>query len=305
MSDEESDPREAMLKRHRTEKKDLQAQIQALKKSVPKGDKKKKKEITENIAQLEEDLNARHKKELEEMQSNGIEENRVEELTNGVAEDLKLDDGGDEEDDDAKPLGPMPIKQESQNKTSKAQKRRDKKAAKERERQQEIEKAEEENKTGPRAKEHEAILAKLKSKNYRLKEIPSDGDCLFASIADQLKNLSLELSVAQLRDKTATELEAKSEEYLPFLSNPNTGDMLTEDEYKDYCHKMRSTPVWGGQLELKALSVVLSRPIQVIQGEGPDIVIGEEFSSAGQPLLLTYHRHLHSLGEHYNSVSPV
>ena len=77
MSDEENDPREAMLKRHRTEKKDLQAQIQALKKSVPKGDKKKKKEITENIAQLEEDLNTRHKKELDELQSNGTEENRL------------------------------------------------------------------------------------------------------------------------------------------------------------------------------------------------------------------------------------
>ena len=42
---------------------------------------------------------------------------------------------------------------------------------------------------------------------------------------------------------------------------------------------------------------------KVIQGEGPDITIGEEFSC--DPIILTYHRHLHGLGEHYNSVSPL
>lgn len=36
-----------------------------MKHSVPKGDKKKKKEITLEIAKLEEELNDRHKKELE------------------------------------------------------------------------------------------------------------------------------------------------------------------------------------------------------------------------------------------------
>ena len=36
-----------------------------MKHAVPKGDKKKKKEITLEIAKLEEELNSRHKKELE------------------------------------------------------------------------------------------------------------------------------------------------------------------------------------------------------------------------------------------------
>ena len=36
-----------------------------MKHSVPKGDKRKKKEIILEIAKLEEELNARHKEELE------------------------------------------------------------------------------------------------------------------------------------------------------------------------------------------------------------------------------------------------
>lgn len=39
------------------------AKIQALKKSVTKGDKKKKKEVTEEIALLEADLDKRQKEE--------------------------------------------------------------------------------------------------------------------------------------------------------------------------------------------------------------------------------------------------
>lgn len=45
------------------------AKIQSLKHTVPKGDKKKKKEITLEIAKLEEELTNRHKKELEALEN--------------------------------------------------------------------------------------------------------------------------------------------------------------------------------------------------------------------------------------------
>ena len=66
MSDDESDPREILLKAQRKEKKDLQAQIQSLKKAATKGDKKKKKEVAESIVTLEQQLNDKHKLELED-----------------------------------------------------------------------------------------------------------------------------------------------------------------------------------------------------------------------------------------------
>lgn len=43
------------------------AQIQKLKHSITKGDKKKKKEVTEQIARLEAELDARHEQELREL----------------------------------------------------------------------------------------------------------------------------------------------------------------------------------------------------------------------------------------------
>ena len=42
----------------------LTAKIQALKKGVPKGDKKRKKEVSVEVAQLEQDLQNRHDREL-------------------------------------------------------------------------------------------------------------------------------------------------------------------------------------------------------------------------------------------------
>ena len=43
---------------------------------------------------------------------------------------------------------------------------------------------------------------------------------------------------------------------------------------------------------------------QVVQAEGPDMVVGAEDYPGIPPLLLTYHRHAYGLGEHYNSVLP-
>ncbi|KAK3739773.1 hypothetical protein RRG08_028212 [Elysia crispata] len=55
---------EDIVAKHRKEKKELQAQIQKLKHSVPKGDKKKKKEVTDQIAKLEAEQVARHEHEV-------------------------------------------------------------------------------------------------------------------------------------------------------------------------------------------------------------------------------------------------
>jgi OTU domain-containing protein 6 len=66
---------------------------------------------------------------------------------------------------------------------------------------------------------------------------------------------------------------------------------------------MEKTAVWGGECELKAISTVLQRQIRIFQASGPTRVIGEGY--AGDALLLSYHRHEFSLGEHYNAVRAV
>ena len=67
--DTDCTPEEALQKRHRKERKELQAQIQKLKHSVSKGDKKKKKEVTEQVARLESEMDVRHEKELADLQA--------------------------------------------------------------------------------------------------------------------------------------------------------------------------------------------------------------------------------------------
>jgi len=55
---------EKIIKRHRKEKRELQAKIQSIKKSFDKGDKKKKKEALEEIEKLEKNLCIKHAEEL-------------------------------------------------------------------------------------------------------------------------------------------------------------------------------------------------------------------------------------------------
>eukprot|EP00092_Neocalanus_flemingeri_P056514 GFUD01067017.1.p1 GENE.GFUD01067017.1~~GFUD01067017.1.p1 ORF type:complete len:205 (-),score=73.88 GFUD01067017.1:89-703(-) len=183
----------------------------------------------------------------------------------------------------------------------KPKKRRDNKAEKEKQRLIDIEKQEEENKNGTRHLEQVKIKSLLEDRGFKLTEIPSDGDCMFAGLVHQLSQLDLRSSVDDLRKSTASELLENKDDYYPWLSNPSTGEMLSDSEYEAYCNKMASTAAWGGQVELQAMSTVLQRPIEVMQAEGPPMVVGDQFRQ--KPLVLTYHRHAYGLGEHYNSVT--
>jgi len=301
MSDEELDPREILLKNHRKEKKDLQGKIQVLKKTSSKGDKKKKKEVLEEIASLEAEMNLRHKNELAQFEES-CPEVESEPVTNGlVQEENDLDENST-----------------SCQRISKAQKRREKKAAKEKERINEIERQEEENQHGARNIEAAKIKEILESRGLLLQEIPSNGDCLFAGLVQQLRLRQVDSSVKSLRKAATDELRGNSSDYLPFLSHPVTGDMLNEAQFDKYCNDMQQTPAWGGQVELRALSQALKVPIEVVQADGPSMVVGEEFLenlsngdsgdnlekplTGENKLILTYHRHAYGLGEHYNAV---
>lgn len=273
MSDDEGSSLQA---KHRRERKELQAKIQAMKKTASKGDKKKKKEVLEEIAQLEADLDRRQE-----------EEQSLEETTN-----------------DVKQLDISSVEQEAQEgqRVSKAQKRRDKKANEERDRQAEILAQELLNVHGPRQQESDSIKALLKTRHLILNQIPSDGDCLYNAVRHQLTLLQKPpLSIAELRALTADYILANREDLIHFMTNAE-GDCLSEQEFLDYVENVRNTRAWGGQIEIQALSNSLRCPIDVIQATGSIVQGVEKFK--GKPLVLTYHRHMYSLGEHYNSARP-
>lgn len=282
--------RNQWLRGTKKEKKELQAKIQQLKHSVSKGDKKKKKEITEQITKLESELNDKHATELKELKDKSTQEvtDRLSSLeTNDTEVDKKHEKagGGDvETQEDSK-----------EKKVSKAMKRREKQATKNKEREERIKEQELLNLTGARHIEFERIKSILKTKNLQIFEIPSDGNCLYTAISHQVPNETYET----LRRKTAQYMRENPDEFLPFLTKEN-GDSYNEDDFETFLQKTAETAEWGGQLEVKAMSSALHHPIEIIQGEGPLIKIGEEFGA--ESLTVCYHRHAFGLGEHYNSV---
>ncbi|XP_005381827.2 PREDICTED: OTU domain-containing protein 6B [Chinchilla lanigera] len=276
---EELDEEEQLMRRHRKEKKELQAKIQGMKNAVPKNDKKRRKQLTEDVAKLEKEMEQKHREELEQLKL-VAKENKIDSVAVNIA-NLVLENQ------------PPRI--------SKAQKRREKKAALEKEREERIAEAEIENLSGARHIENEKLAQILAARELEIKQIPSDGHCMYKAIEDQLREQDCTLTVATLRSQTATYMQSHVEDFLPFLTNPNTGDMYTPEEFGKYCEDIVNTAAWGGQLELRALSHVLQTPIEIVQADSPSIVVGEEYSK--KPLTLVYMRHAYGLGEHYNSVT--
>ncbi|XP_040849228.1 deubiquitinase OTUD6B [Ochotona curzoniae] len=280
VSTEELDEEELLVRRHRKEKKELQAKIQGMKNAVPKNDKKRRKQLTEDVAKLEKELEQKHKEELEQLKLSA--KNKIDSVADNLS-NLVLENQ------------PPRI--------SKAQKRRDKKAALEKEREERIAEAEIENLSGARHIESEKLAQILAARQLEIKQIPSDGHCMYRAIEDQLKGQDCALSVAALRSRAAEYMQSHVEDFLPFLTNPNTGNVYSAEEFGKYCEDIVNTASWGGQLELRALSHILQTPIEIIQADSLPIVVGEEYKK--NPLILVYMRHAYGLGEHYNSVTPL
>uniref|UniRef100_A0A1L8DLS5 Putative otu ovarian tumor-like cysteine protease n=1 Tax=Nyssomyia neivai TaxID=330878 RepID=A0A1L8DLS5_9DIPT len=261
--------------RQRKERKEVQAKVQELKKTA-KSDKKKKKEILEEIVRLESELDKKHADELNSL-------NRERKESESTVE-------GDHEDE-----------HEKKNRTSKAQRRRDKKEKEEREREAMIVAAEALNINTARQKEYLAILQLLLARQLTMHEIPSDGNCLYNAVNHQLVvSGRAALDVTRLRFMTADYIAANKSTLLMYMTNPQTNNPLTDEEFTKYCDAVKNTAAWGGQIEIKALSHSLQVPIEVIQAEGPPTVQGDT-DFQGPNLILTYHRHMYSLGEHFNS----
>ncbi|KAM8811070.1 deubiquitinase OTUD6B [Eudromia elegans] len=278
------EPLQRLARRQRREKRELQAKIQGMKNAVPKNDKKRRKQLADEVAKLEAELEQKHKEELKQLKEASSEQNKLDSVADGVAS-LELEG----------------LEQHIQQpRISKAQKRREKKAALEKEREERIAEAEIANLTGARHLESQKLASLLATRHLEIKQIPSDGHCMYRAIEDQLKDQQHSWTVATLRNQTAKYMQSHCEDFLPFLTNPSTGEMYSKEEFEKYCDDIANTAAWGGQLELRALSHILQTPIEVVQMDSPSIVVGEEYS--GKSIILVYMRHAYGLGEHYNSV---
>ncbi|GAB1288326.1 Deubiquitinase OTUD6B [Apodemus speciosus] len=309
---EELDDEEQLVRRHRKEKKELQAKIQGMKNAVPKNDKKRRKQLTEDVAKLEREMEQKHREELQQLKLT-FKDSKPGMVIHAYSPSTQPQGGCEfkarlgfrvrplsqnptvatEKEVTGKVLSGLPVwftsidsvadnisnlvLENQPPRISKAQKRREKKAALEKEREERIAEAEIENLSGARHLESEKLAQILAARELEIKHIPSDGHCMYGALEDQLRGQDCALTVAALRKQTAEYMQSHSDDFLPFLTNPSTGDVYTPEEFGKYCDDIVNTAAWGGQLELRALSHILQTPIEILQADAPPIIVGEEY----------------------------
>lgn len=160
------------------------------------------------------------------------------------------------------------------------------------ERQQRIDEQEKTNVNLPRATEQRLLEEKLKEEGFEIHDIVPDGNCLFSAVSHQLKRHGQNLTASELRKVCAKNLRENRSDYEAFI---------VDVDFESYCDRIEQDQAcWGGQIELQALSKELQCRVVVYQADGPNIVFGTD--SLKKTVLLSFHRHLIKLGEHYNSV---
>ncbi|GAA5870865.1 hypothetical protein JCM1840_002712 [Sporobolomyces johnsonii] len=156
--------------------------------------------------------------------------------------------------------------------------------------------------------EKNAIEAQLKKLKLRIKEVEPDGHCMYSAIADQANFLKLseqKETYQSTRTAAAAYLRAHPDDFLPFLvSDADPDQPMSAAEYARYCDMVANTAEWGGEPELRALSLHFQSPIYVVQaGTNGPVAHGEDLPKE-RAMLISYHRKMYGLGEHYNSLRP-
>ena len=138
----------------------------------------------------------------------------------------------------------------------------------------------------------EKFKQKLHKYNYILHIVPSDGNCLFSSISDQVYGTEKHNLI--IREKCMDFIEANSVYYSQFIEGGET-------QMPAYIERKRKNGVWADNLEIQALSEIYKRPIEIY------IDVGKPISSFSNnklgikrfPIKISYHGN-----KHYNSMVP-
>lgn len=190
--------------------------------------------------------------------------------------------------------------QESAAPKAKRNRRKEKIAAREAANQKLSEEAAEEAASLPNLRkiELENMTSICDLRNLSQYEIPADGHCLYASIADQLKlRHGVVKTVQELRSAAAQQIREHPNDFSAFLFDEST---MSVKEIEPYCVELETTAIWGGDLEILALSQVFDCCISVlINGQSPFIA---NETGKNPELKLAYYKHSFGLGAHYNSL---
>ncbi|EGV64137.1 OTU protein [Yamadazyma tenuis] len=278
-----------LVRQHKTQKKQLTAQITGIKKQMTK---KNKKELQSQINSLNSQLNSSHQQQLH--QWNALHPDHTDESpmsSDTLAHQLSL--VTIESESEYTPVVSEATKPKRRNRQKERLAKRD--AQIEEIRNQALQ--ESQHSTDFRHAEMEKMNFKLSQRNLSVNEVLPDGNCLFRSIQHQLTVcLKLHKTIEELRQEAASYIRLHPVSFEPFLFNKDEIMSLS-----DYCTQLESTTMWGSDIEIMAFSEIYECTIEVFVAEGDNLVFGEQFSD--QPrLYLAFYKHNYGLGEHYNSL---
>uniref|UniRef100_A0A915N7N0 OTU domain-containing protein n=1 Tax=Meloidogyne javanica TaxID=6303 RepID=A0A915N7N0_MELJA len=273
-SSEEADgPLKILKAQQNKERKEMRAKITALKHAIPKNNVKKKKEVMQQVEQMENELKKRHDEQLL-----GLEK---------TSEDVKIKENEEKHEETNQNSAVDSVTSFFKEiKLSKSQQKKENKRKEQEAKRLEASQKDQESAVYSKSyKENEAIKQLLKLRNLKLKDIPPDAE--------------------DLRIMAAKFIKKNKKEFLGYLIN-SEGNLVDEESFDDYYYKVKHMCSkggdWGGEPEIRALSENLNVCIQVLNADGTINKFGDDDDL--ESLLLTYHRHAYSLGEHYNSTEP-
>ena len=237
------------------------------------------------IEALKRAMQEKHERELKE------DEERL------AAETEAKGTSGAEEEEDTINKEEKSAAEIREKKLSKARQKALKKEAKEEEEKRK--RQEEAAKKGPSKRDIEMInlLSALSRMNMKIKDINPDGNCMFSAVSHQIKVYGgPEMSTQELRQQAVKAIRGHPAMF--------SGFMLGEETLESHCNKLLKDGEWGGEIELRALSLALQRQIWVHTMSNV-IKWGEDEGFDPETALhLTYHQYQFGLGEHYNSAVP-
>ena len=141
--------------------------------------------------------------------------------------------------------------------------------------------------------------AQLLNQGHLIREMNSDGNCLFRSLSDQLYNDDGD-EHGTVREEICDFLQEHKEEFQSFLlMDEDDEDIMNIDDYVEH---MREHMTWGSDIEIVAASRKYDKGIKVFSTHYGVLRFGNHEenhndNSGDSDLLLSYHGN-----DHYNSV---
>jgi OTU domain-containing protein 6 len=306
--------------------KEIVGKITGLKKMQKASSKERKKEILIEIAGLEEELKAlklqrETKKVLLSDSNTAIDSsiNTKDDITvidssSNTKDDITVIDSSSNTKDDTTVIVTGSISRDgSRNESRKKKKKRNILVEYEETRQRAL--LEQDDSINYKEMEEMKLIPLLRQDNLKIYLIPADGHCLYNSIAHQLNTrisqdyisniIENNILYASLEHKDGTnsgfdykELRRIASIYMKNHSNDFIPFMQDSQPFDSYCNQVENGAIWGGQMEIQAISQSFELKIIIYQSD-MKIVIGEEFSEF---ITISYHKYQYGLGEHYNSL---